>query len=255
MLAVRSATVGSALLAALAAAPRAAAATRATSATPPATSAAPPAGDPADARFKAELQLVGGIRRAPLDDLDAALARDGFTPLSPTRFVGGIGATTSFGRVRPGVDVSIGRAASRSPGGADLATWLTDVDLTVDYELLRYHGVSVFAGTGLLFGWFRIDPDVAGSTLFPPGVGPLQRTYTALPIDLGIDLLIPIARDASLGQALAVGVHGGPLFQLGTSDWETVHGTRAGVTGPDVDTTGFRAVLTIGWALYRAQPP
>jgi hypothetical protein len=202
------------------------------------------------------VEAWAGEQQAPLTELNDAIARDGFSPLPSVRRVGGVDLGAVYSRVRVGITLSAGRASTHDPDtGVELVTWLSMVGLTAGYDVIHYRTFSAFVATGILAGRLGLDASTEGLTVFPYNRAPDGRAqvswgYSALPIELGTDQLVPLGK-ASENETwvLIFGVRAGWVQQL-AGGWavDTAYSPYdKGVGGPDLDLSGLRGRLVLGF--------
>jgi hypothetical protein len=194
----------------------------------------------------------GGERMVHLDELDRALARDGFVPFERVGIMGGLDMDFTIGRVRAGVGLGGGRRTTPDRGGgAELSAGMTEVAFTAGFDVIRYDQFHAFLGSGLGVGELFVDHP-SGSTAFPqvePWEGKrVKFSAWQVPLDIGTDYFVPFGRASSTERwMLQLGVRVGYTEQLGSGDWKTdVDKNSRDLSGPNVDLSGPRARLVIG---------
>ncbi len=205
--------------------------------------------DPEARRLWFSFDFWAGERYAALQPLNAAIARDGFVPISNTRFWFGGALDMALGRVRFGLNASGSKLTTPNlASDATLTTTFVEGGLSVGYDVFRYDYLSVHLSSGIGGGKLGLDPRTAGLSLFegqydPEAPGNAGWSYVALPIELGLDYIVPFVLSGRAALVVRFGSRFGWVQQLG-GEW-IVPGEGPVVGVPALDLSGMRGALVL----------
>ena len=208
--------------------------------------------DPTKLNLSATFGFWGGERGARFEELNEALARDGFAPIEYVGTQGGLDLDFTLGRVRFGVALGAGGRSVEHRSTGELTIWHSEGGLTAGFDVVRYDQFHAFAATGI-FGAALYVERADGLTLFPD-VRPWEGNRVSfdalmLPLDVGTDYFFPFGRASATERwILQLGVRLGWMQQLDEGSWTTDEEQQRDLVGPEVDLSGprFRLVVGIG---------
>jgi hypothetical protein len=213
-----------------------------------------------DRPWSAGVDLGIGVRQLRLPELDAALERDGFSTPSPTRGVAGFDIVAYLERFRFDLGCyGLGLATLRNSKGDEIHTSMSDVGLSAGYDVVREGGFAFYLQGGISAGSVDIDARAPGFTLFADqlagtDIATAGYSWSALTAELGIVELVPW----SFGQdslSLAFGARLGFFRQIGADGWVGDGNPDRDLSGPPLDASGPRALITLGIHAVDLRPP
>jgi hypothetical protein len=208
--------------------------------------------DPNVLNFSVTFGFWAGERGTGFEELNQALAGDGFAPLDYSATQGGLDLDFTVGRTRLGVSLGAGgRTTEHTRTGVELSTWQSDIGFTGGFDILRYDRFHAFASTGFLVGLFYLDY-AKGLTLFsdvqPEKVERVTFSAFELPIEVGTDYLVPFGRASDTERwLLQFGMRLGWVEQIGIGGWTTDDEHGRDLVGPAMDLSGPRFRLVLGF--------
>ncbi len=205
------------------------------------------------------LDVLAVERHAPMDSLNAAIAADGFAPIGNNRALLGLGVSLAFERLRFGVEayaLDVTPSDSKHTVSRALDTSLGEAGLFVGYDVFRYQHLSLFLATGVYLGGLGLNPTTPGLTLFdgqlePREFGDAEWSYSALPLELGVDYVVPLTDGYKQG-AFRFGTRLSWVQQLGGT-WQLDERDLRSLSGPELDLSGPRALIVLGVAFMGHQ--
>lgn len=206
-------------------------------------------------------QLLFGERANRLDDVDAVLARNGYTSTPKAQRLLGFELGATVRRLRMEISV-VGtmddRVGSRT-GPRELRVHRGWLSPEVGYDVYRFGTFAVFPMLGYASGDLLVDMDCSQPPLFasyfksaPECSRNVRRSFDALKIVIGVEDVVPLWRRWIEDGGFVFGVRLGYLFQLGQGSWRT--GTTAETTlagGPDADVSGVFMLMNVGISVYK----
>ena len=208
-------------------------------------------------RSLAGVWLVGGASELGFEELNAELARSGWSAAGSTADTFGFGFTLATGALYGGLMIDNDHEALTGPRGESGSVDVFRVSWQLGWHAYRGDALSVMPFVGLGVGRTSflaktIDPDTY--PLFSPELrarvvgNRVDKTAGLFEIGIGAQALVPAFGNPTLKNGPAVGVQLGFRAGFAESDWR-VQGTDAPIAGdPAALQTGAFLRLLVGWA-------